>query len=77
MIFNPTSEELDKLYAIYEVNIRRIIDLDIKMRELRPNEPPPEDPKDFEKWLESGSKEWREAREERAELFSHYGRGYI
>lgn len=69
MIFNPTSEELDKLYAIYEVNIRRIIDLDIKMRELRPNEPPPEDPKDFEKWLESGSKEWREAREERAELF--------
>lgn len=69
MIFDPTSEELDKLYTIYEININRIIDLDIKMRELRPNDPPPKDPEDFEKWLESGSKEWQAARKERAETF--------
>lgn len=68
MIFEISKQEERRAKALYESYAKLIADLDTKISELRPDEPLPEDPKDFDKWLKSGSKEWREAREKRVEL---------
>ena len=68
MIFEISKQEERRAKALYESYAKLIADLDTKISELRPDEPLPEDPKDFDKWLKSGSKEWRDAREKRVEL---------
>lgn len=68
MIFEISKTEEKRARALYESYAKLILDLEAKISELAPETPPPEDVKDFDKWLKSGSKEWRAAREKRIEL---------
>ena len=68
MIFEISKREEERAQALYESYAKLIADAEAKIAELAPETEPPEDPKDFDKWLKSGSKEWRAAREKRVEL---------
>lgn len=68
MISDLTDDELKVLTSLYESYTKLIADLNTKISELRPGEPPPRDREDFKKWIENGSKEWQELRKKRDEL---------
>lgn len=68
MISDLTGDELKALTSLYESYAKLIADLNTKMSELRPDEPPPRDPEDFRKWIENAPKEWQELRKKRDEL---------
>lgn len=68
MIFEISKQEERRAKALYESYAKLIADIEAKIDELAPETPLPDDPKDFDKWLKSGSKEWRDAREKRLEL---------
>lgn len=73
MLYKLTPAELRKLHSIelsYRKNIREVED---RIKKLAPKVTPPEDPKDFETWLNSGSQEWRDARDERSRLIHAAG----
>ena len=72
MIFVLSKDELDQARIIEESYQKLITQADERERKLRPEAPPPKDPEDFAKWLESGSQEWRKAREKRLELMKSY-----
>ena len=68
MIFELTSKEKKELATIENSYRKLISEADALVRKLAPDTPPPADVKDFDEWLNSGSQEWRAAREKRFKL---------
>lgn len=72
MIFDVSKAELKKAQVIEESYKKLIAQADERERQLRPDEPTPKDPNKFTEWLESGSPEWRKAREKKIELMKAF-----
>ena len=68
MIYALSPKEKKELESLINGYSKLIKDVEAQIAELAPETPRPDDVNLFDEWLNSGSQEWRDAREKRSEL---------
>lgn len=71
MIYKLLKREAEELATLEAGYVKLIDEIEARAKELAPGDQP-EDPDDFKKWQESGSAEWKQARQETLDLFVEY-----